>query len=55
MVCQDPVEYARTIDDLLTHPDKARELGRTARTAIQSSFAWEAHARTLEEILTSTM
>lgn len=55
VVCQDPVEYARAIDDLLAHPDKARELGRTARTAIQSSFAWASHARTLEEILTSTV
>jgi hypothetical protein len=53
----DPRAIADAILDLLTHPEKTEEMGRSGRQAVRERYSWESEARTLlslyEDILHS--
>jgi sugar transferase (PEP-CTERM/EpsH1 system associated) len=51
ILARTPREFARAIDDLLTDPDAARELGRRGRELVLRSFQWRQATRTLLDIV----
>ena len=54
-VCHDAADFAAAIDQLLSSPDQAKSMARAAREAIQTSFAWNTHGATLNNLLSGVV
>jgi glycosyltransferase involved in cell wall biosynthesis len=52
-ICVDPLnieEIAKTINEILSNPDKAAEMGRNGRRAIEDKYNWEKESERLIEL-----
>ena len=54
-VCHDAADFAAAIDQLLSSADLAKSMARAAREAIQTSFAWNTHGATLNNLLSGVV
>ena len=54
ILAQSPSEFARAIEDLLSHPEKSRELGRRGRDLVLRSFQWRQTTHPLLQIIDPT-
>lgn len=48
LIADDPADFAEAVVGLLTHPDRAEQLGSTARRYVLSQWTWEKHFLDLE-------
>jgi sugar transferase (PEP-CTERM/EpsH1 system associated) len=51
LVAETPDEYVKHILFLLNNPEKAREIGKNARTFVQQNFSWEKESAKIEALL----
>jgi glycosyltransferase involved in cell wall biosynthesis len=49
VAANDPIAFARAIDELLDDPERRREMGRAGRARVERALAWEHSERTLVE------